>query len=193
MPIWLAVLAAVGVPLLVALVTTPVLLHVIGRPKVRFAGEPAAYWSIIQGKDQSEWIYCLVDVYLINDGNEETHVLRAPAQFQGSAEPKTFEFELITPLDDGGLMARNGGAWQQRLVYRRSKPPAYKPKPHLDPVDRFFPNFRLKGTISIFPSQHRRLLWGATFISAEITGKYENSKDLAELLIAEQVDPNILT
>lgn len=188
MPVWLAVLLAVGVPLLVAAVTTPLVLWVLARPKVRIEGEPAAYWRILQDEQGNERIHCVVDVSLINGGNEETHITDVRFRLDSDPNGPSFECEPVKVLPEN-LISKNGGRLKGRLVYRLKKPAPTRSVPHARPLHAFYEGWQYVGTLTVFPSQQRRLiLWGEDAVVKQVLVEPVSEDKMVEWLNAEQID-----
>jgi hypothetical protein len=143
----------------------------MGRPKVTFLAKPPAFWSIIHADAELAWIYCVVDLELRNDGNEETHITQTNLILTPTVSA-SFDFEAVCELPNDGLIGCNGGRLQHRMIYRLKKPLPYKQTSAGDESDYFNEPFAQFGRLAVNPSQNKRLLWGSSRVSSEIKAEH---------------------
>lgn len=176
MPTVLTIILAVG-GLLVAVASAPLVLYIMRRPKLRFVSEPIGFWSFLDAKElisweyeeNAEWIYFIVEMSVVNDGNEETHLTGAELEVpRYLPEHQVFTAELISTQKDGGRVKRNGGRLDQSLVFRMKNPPRYRERPHTEFHPHFYDGSEVSATLMVTPSQHRRLLWGIERVESPV-------------------------
>ncbi len=181
MPTWLAVVLAV-LAIAATLSTAPLMWWVVGRPKVKFADRPAAFWSILQVENGAAWIYCAIDLVLRNDGNEETHISQASLTLTPTLSA-SFEFDTLSALPNDGLIDRNGGRLEHRMVYRLKKPLPYKQPRGGVEAEYFNEPFAQFGRSTITASQNKRLLWGEKTVQSEVKAEHVDEATMRQWVL----------
>jgi hypothetical protein len=181
MPVWLSVVLAVCA-IAATLSAAPLVMHVMRRPKVKFQAKPAAFWSIVQAGGESTWIYCVIHLALRNDGNEATHITQTNLTLTPSLSA-SFDFDTLSALPNDGLIDRNGGRLEHRMVYRLKRPLPYRQSRGGVEAEYFNEPFAQFGRSTITASQNKRLLWGEKTVQSEIKAEHVDEATMREWVL----------
>ncbi len=152
--------------------TTPLWVYILKRPKVSFAKEPLGWCSYreLQEKQQRK-MEVVIEMELVNDGNEESNLLDIQLELWGGLGKggRSFSPALVSPSLLSDHIAGNGGRLAYKLVYVFPEPEPYKMFPHSRKLlPPFIQGRTFWGTLKIYPSQNKRLLWGHKKIEMDV-------------------------